>query len=800
MKIIMKSLLMLSFVLSPLLSMGQEMTVDKFEIVESDQSAQRNIRLDGNETPCALIKVIFPVEGAEFEGNVVGDVEYRNGTYYVYLTEGSKSIKILHPSYHPLSVWFGAINNLIKVLKSAKTYTLSVNIPQIEKGENATGNFYSFDIQPAMATLKIGEEIYKKNKDGKYTGFLEYGNYNYIIEAPGYDTETGSFTIAKGSPLTKSFSLVSQIATLSIDCADKKTEIYINNEYKGVGSYSSKVDAGEYLLELKREHYRPISEKVQIAMKEKKNLHFNVLEGIFGNIIINNITEDVEAYIDGDKINNLLQHQSNSILTGEHMVIIKKKNGESKSFKVFIEEGKPVHVDVNLLSLITFSQERLDLANKGNAKAQFEVGKCYQYGYGVQKNIDEAKKWYLKAAEQGNAEAQCALGEFPLSNFREFFSKHSVIWDSFNPQKEKDYIEALKWLRMAEKQGLPRAYSRLGDLFNLANDYENTIKYYTKAIEKGDETAPYEMSLIYALGKVFFYKTKSRLFSKEIHSDHNNAVKFMLQSAERGYADAQTAIGNWYARGKEGLDQDFEKALVWYKLAAEQGDADAQEFLGDMYSEGNGVNVDYDEAEKWYDRASENPKFRRYDSYYGRMYAFDNRDAKNKLEKLYNEGKVIKESETSNSSNNSEKLKEQAKQKQAEAQYSKGTSYLYGMGVGQDYKKALECYLKAAELGNANAQFNIGAIYEHGLGVKKDNAKAIEWYLKSAEQGNVEAQLHISDMYLDKSDFKQAAKWLKKAAAQGDENAKVKINGVKSDASTGNEEAKKLLEELNKIQ
>lgn len=49
-------------------------------------------------------------------------------------------------------------------------------------------------------------------------------------------------------------------------------------------------------------------------------------------------------------------------------------------------------------------------AEQGDAKAQNALGACYYNGYGVEKDYQEAVKWYRKAAEQGDASAQCNLG------------------------------------------------------------------------------------------------------------------------------------------------------------------------------------------------------------------------------------------------------------------------------------------------------------------------------------------------------------------------------------------------------
>ncbi|MCL2102851.1 MAG: sel1 repeat family protein [Syntrophorhabdaceae bacterium] len=61
----------------------------------------------------------------------------------------------------------------------------------------------------------------------------------------------------------------------------------------------------------------------------------------------------------------------------------------------------------------------------------------YYSGRGVAQNYVEAVKWYRLAAEQGNAKAQYNLGAA-------YVNGHGVA---------QDYTEAEKWLRLAAEQG-----------------------------------------------------------------------------------------------------------------------------------------------------------------------------------------------------------------------------------------------------------------------------------------------------------------------------------------------------------
>ena len=61
------------------------------------------------------------------------------------------------------------------------------------------------------------------------------------------------------------------------------------------------------------------------------------------------------------------------------------------------DKAKPLPKDLKSLTA---------LAEKGDARAQRELGRAYFYGRGVSKDIIEGVKWYRRAAEQGNAPSQ----------------------------------------------------------------------------------------------------------------------------------------------------------------------------------------------------------------------------------------------------------------------------------------------------------------------------------------------------------------------------------------------------------
>ena len=53
------------------------------------------------------------------------------------------------------------------------------------------------------------------------------------------------------------------------------------------------------------------------------------------------------------------------------------------------------------------------LPEQGHISAQNNIGFMYHYGYGVARDYAEARYWYRKAAEQGDANAQHNLRLLP---------------------------------------------------------------------------------------------------------------------------------------------------------------------------------------------------------------------------------------------------------------------------------------------------------------------------------------------------------------------------------------------------
>jgi TPR repeat protein len=109
--------------------------------------------------------------------------------------------------------------------------------------------------------------------------------------------------------------------------------------------------------------------------------------------------------------------------------------------------GQPAHAQL-------LEGKRLDeirsAAERGDAQAQYELGRAYEDGIGVQADSKQAVKWYGKAAEQHFSMAQYLLGNILL------YGEGGVA---------PDYTLAQKWLEEAARAGIPAAQRDLGTMY-----------------------------------------------------------------------------------------------------------------------------------------------------------------------------------------------------------------------------------------------------------------------------------------------------------------------------------------------
>lgn len=251
------------------------------------------------------------------------------------------------------------------------------------------------------------------------------------------------------------------------------------------------------------------------------------------------------------------------------------------------------------------------LAKQGDDKALLVLGRFYETGTGIEKNIEKAEQiyrhladkndpdgfnqlailkedqgkkqeailLYQRAIELGSSSANYNLGILYKYNnnykkAKEMFERAIKNDNSSSAMMslgdlyrhgndvEKNMELAEKWYRASMQSGNYFAITRLGMLYGELEKYDEAIKYYQEAIKKGDPAAMNSLGLLYQHG--FGFKR-----------DINKAVKLYQDAANKDGIGGLVNLGLMYEEGL-GVPKNYKKAIELYTRAYQLGYTDIQ--------------------------------------------------------------------------------------------------------------------------------------------------------------------------------------------------------------------------------
>ena len=345
-------------------AVAQKLSVESFVLAPTDITAQTEGRKDLNGDACALVKISFVGDVADVEGNVIKPLVKRNNETWTFMTQESRQMKVVTKDYLPLMVTFGDYG--IEKLQSNRTYVLTLTKPSgAQEPVDAGGNFYAISVQPKDAKVTIDGVLQASSSDGEYSAMLAYGSHTYKVEAGGYISKSGSFTIGKGDMTPISVSLVSALATLSVSCPTPAVSLYVDKKSVGSLPWNGNLKEGMHLLEVRKDGYRSLQKTIQLAQQQKLDVAFDALSAIQGNLSVNFKPFGSDVYVDGVKVGQS-PRVFNGVLVGNHNVEIRKSGYVTSRQTVTISEGQTASISGSLTSS-TSSSNANTLSSSGSS-------------------------------------------------------------------------------------------------------------------------------------------------------------------------------------------------------------------------------------------------------------------------------------------------------------------------------------------------------------------------------------------------------------------------------------------------
>lgn len=178
---------------------AQKLTVESFALAAADLSAATEQRLDLNEQPCALVKVQLAVRGAIFDGNCIGKTPFKAGEYWVYMTQGSQRLKVMHPNFLPLSVEFDDYG--VPSLEGKHTYVLTLLLPEGYTPPETIAGVMDDDEAPGNKVIALDgltfNMIYVQGGTFRMGGTSEQGSDADTEEKPVHEVTLSGYYIGE---------------------------------------------------------------------------------------------------------------------------------------------------------------------------------------------------------------------------------------------------------------------------------------------------------------------------------------------------------------------------------------------------------------------------------------------------------------------------------------------------------------------------------------------------------------------------------------------------------------------------
>jgi uncharacterized protein len=172
----------------------------------------------------------------------------------------------------------------------------------------------------------------------------------------------------------------------------------------------------------------------------------------------------------------------------------------------------------------------------------------------------------MKENELSNIDVWNVIGE----NNNDEEGASLVLYNKAENQMYKgNYRKAIDLYEMAANLGFVKAQSYLADLYfcglegtGIEPNHPKALKWFQKLAEQGEEIAKFNCDYLYYFG---VGTTK----------DDKGTFEAVLQSSAVEERNALKLAGQMYYFG-EGVKQDVQKGIEYFKKAADQGDLDAQ--------------------------------------------------------------------------------------------------------------------------------------------------------------------------------------------------------------------------------
>jgi hypothetical protein len=330
---------------------AQNISVKTFKALPTDMTASslEGKRIDQNGQVAALIKVVTTETNFTFEGGTLGIVDTKQtpGEVWVWVPRAARKITIKHPKLGVLRDYYYPIE-----IEAERTYEMVLTTAKIETiiKEEVRQQYLVFELEPKNATLEVNDQLWSVGADGTALQFVDLGTYTYRVRAANYETDAGVVTVDDPDPdhpKTVKVKLKSNFAEVTLK-VNADAEIWVNNDKKGVRSWTGSLGKGTYKIECKQEGHETsmISQEITAEMNGQ-TITLPSPRPIYGSLNVESTPIGATIYIDGKEIGKTPRY-IDEVLIGQRALRLVKEGYEEYFETVSVAKGDRKQVKATL--------------------------------------------------------------------------------------------------------------------------------------------------------------------------------------------------------------------------------------------------------------------------------------------------------------------------------------------------------------------------------------------------------------------------------------------------------------------
>lgn len=415
------------------------------------------------------------------------------------------------------------------------------------------------------------------------------------------------------------------------------------------------------------------------------------------------------------------------------------------------------------------------VAKNNGAESKYLAGISFE----KEEKYREAFRWFLESANDGHIEAQIKIGDYYANGV---FIK-------------QDFQKSVLWYTRASTYGNTEALIKLADLYREGLGTERDMKlafdlYYRASATSDNSDALYQLALMARHGQ-------------GTNKDDQSAFVWFKKASDLGHAKAMVNVGYCYANGV-GVEKNPALAVEYYQKASLSNSPIALFNLGVCYKEGFGIAKDISRAIDLFRRASELDHSLSY-TYLAKCYqeigsseqliidCFENAYAQGSYKACYYLSQIYLAKEDYLS-----EIEWLLKgQNDVDCLRELGILCYEGEIAQLDYKKAFECFHKAAEQGDSVSCYYTALSYFNGQGVDVDEERGMYYLEQASDLKHKEAMFLLADK-IEETDPNKALLLLQECAQLDHDGAYYKLGKWYSVGYNVTKDEKRAFEYYNK--